>query len=105
MKNLNKEKIFFIIKISFFIIFWPFVLLYYFYKKYKKSIEENEMKKWTEEIKRRYNDFPLKDRFTDEEIIKMIIQDIEDEMNLNKLYKIKKDREFVRKMALFMWNS
>lgn len=104
MKNLSKENIIFIIKISFIILFWPFVLIYYFYKKYKKRKEEMEIKKWTEEIKRRYNDFPLKDRFTDEEIIKMIIQDLENDIKLSKLYKIKKDEELAQKVVLFMWN-
>ena len=49
------------------------------YKKHKERKLEKIKQEIIEEIERRYEKFPLKNRFTQEEIIKIIIQDIENE--------------------------
>lgn len=59
--------------------FWFLIPPYFIYKKYKNWKLEKMKKQIIEEIERRYEKFTFKNRFTQEEIIKIIIQDIENE--------------------------
>jgi hypothetical protein len=80
MKNIILLKnIKLIFKIIFFMFFWFLIPPYFIYKKYKNWKLEKMKKQIIEEIERRYEKFPFKNRFTQEEIIKIIIQDIENE--------------------------
>lgn len=79
MEKKTKNNIILIIKISLIIVFLPFYLIYFLYKKYKNWKFEKIKQNVLREIEKRYERFPLKDRFTNEEIIKIIIQDIENE--------------------------
>lgn len=101
MKKLSKEKIFFIIKISFFIVFWPFVLIYFLHKKYKERKLEKIKQFVLKEIEKRYEKFPYKEKYTQEEIVKIILKEIEIESQLKKQEKLNFQRDIIQKAVLF----
>lgn len=129
MKNIDKKENYIVFKVLLVFCFLPFFIAYYLvkyffkfliylfkflkylflmlintYKKHKEKKLEKVKQEIIEEIERRYEKFPLKNRFTQEEIIWMIIQDMENELEYRRIRKIQEDREFVRRMVVFMWN-